>query len=65
MSRIPFSPDADIELLEVETQQITMIEIDGGFGSSIYQAFQDFLTLDGGRPYDIMTNISPLDGGGV
>ncbi|MBI9090140.1 MAG: hypothetical protein JEZ12_13070 [Desulfobacterium sp.] len=63
MKQIPFSPDVDVELLEVEHQQVDFIEVDAGFGSSLYQAFQDYLTLDGGRPADNFTNIKPLDGG--
>jgi hypothetical protein len=60
---IPFSPDIEVELLEVETQGVDIIEVDAGFGSSLLQAFQNYLTLDGGRPQDVMTNITPLDGG--
>ncbi len=60
---IPFSPDVNVELLEVESSGIGIIEVDAGFGSSLLQAMQDYLTLDGGRPHDVMTNITSLDGG--
>ena len=60
---IPFSPNVDVELLEVESLGIDIIEVDAGLGSSLLQAMQDYLTLDGGRPYDVTTNIIPLDGG--
>jgi len=61
--QVAFNPKAEVELLKVEAPQITIIEVDAGFGSSLYQAFQDYLTLDGGRPADDFTNIKPLDGG--
>lgn len=63
MSLIPFSPDTEVELLKVMSQQITIMEVDSGLGSSLYQSFQDYLTLDGGRPAENFTNIKPLDGG--
>jgi hypothetical protein len=52
-----------ITLSEVAAQETTIIEIDAGFGSSLHQYYQDYLTLDGGRPHDNFTNIEPLDGG--
>jgi len=52
-----------VTLSEVAAQQTTIIEVNAGFGSSLHQAFQDYLTLDGGRPHDVMTNIESLDGG--
>ena len=70
---IPFSTEAEVSLLEVESVQAMpidveqvqagMIELDAGFGSSLYQALQDYITLDGGRAGDMFTNITPLDGG--
>jgi hypothetical protein len=60
---IEFTPDTSVEMLEVESVQSEMVELQAGFGSSLYQALQDFITLDGGRPFDNFTNITPLDGG--
>ena len=62
---IPFSPNATVELIEVTTPTITVLEVAGGMGTSLLQAFQEYLTLDGGSPSSVMTNITPLDGGGV
>ena len=62
MSLIPFSSEISVELLQVTLPQIDLIELDAGFGSSNLQAFQDYLSLDGGRPGDVVTTAS-LDGG--
>lgn len=62
---IEFSPDVSVDLLAVEPVQTELIEVAAGFGTSMFQAFQDYITLDGGRAGDDFTNISPLDGGTV
>ena len=49
--------------MEVESYSMDLIEIEVGAGTSVYQAFQEFLTLDGGRPYDVFANVTPIDGG--
>ena len=59
---IPFSPNATVELIEVTTPTITVLEVAGGMGTSLLQTFQDYLSLDGGRPGDVFT-INSLDGG--
>ena len=63
MSQIPFSPEVDIEVIGVETVQVSLIEVDSSMGTSMLQAYQDFLSLDGGRPLDVFSGITPLDGG--
>ncbi len=63
MTQIPFDPNASIEILPVTVTQTQILEVSAGFGSSLFQTYQDYLTLDGGRPNEVMTNIEPLDGG--
>jgi hypothetical protein len=50
-------------VLEIEFAQADIIELASGFGSSLYQALQGYITLDGGSAGDVFTNITPLDGG--
>lgn len=60
---IEFSPDVSVDLLEIAPVQTELIELSAGFGTSTYQALQDYITLDGGSAGDVFTNIAPLDGG--
>ena len=59
MTQILFDPTASIEILPVTVSQATILEVSAGFGSSLFQTYQDYLTLDGGRPNEVMTNIEP------
>lgn len=54
-----------IEIISITDEPIAIIEVPANSGTSFLQAMQDYITLDGGRPLDVMTNIEPLDGGGV
>jgi len=75
MTLIPFSPDTDIELMEVQKVQVSMMEVQrvqvamievvSEGRTSFFQMLQDYLTLDGGRAFEVFTNIPPLDGGGA
>lgn len=57
--------ETEVSMLEVEQEEVSMIELPSSVGSSLFQAFSSFLSLDGGRPGDDFTHTEPLDGGGV
>jgi hypothetical protein len=54
-----------IEIISIEDEPIAVIEVPANSGTSFFQAMQNYITLDGGRPLDVMANMEPLDGGGV
>lgn len=72
---IPFSNDLSVSMLEiesvqasvigVESMQVSVLPVEAVFSGSLLQMFQDFLSLDGGRPLDEFSGITPLDGGGA
>lgn len=62
---VVFSRDIAVSLLPVEEIGVDVIQVDAGIGSSLLQARKDFITLDGGRPFDVFGSIKPLDGGEV
>ena len=41
MTQILFDPNASIEILPVTVSQATILEVSAGFGSSLFQTYQD------------------------